>query len=263
MKSRRLVIVFAVTIALGCGSSSVPRFNVVSVEDEWQLGAQMARDLSQQLQLVNDPDALAYLRKIGAGIVAQGPAEMATNPWEFHIVRDDQVNAFSIPGGHVYVNTGLIKAAHSTSELAGVMAHEISHGIKRHATEQLSRQYGIDILTNAALGKNPSTYQQLIAQAISQGAMARFSREQEKEADDLGVDLMYKAGYDPNGMANMFRTLLAEQKSRPSAVQRFFASHPLTEDRIKDVEAKASKLPKKATLITDEPEFHTIRERLQ
>jgi predicted Zn-dependent protease len=103
----------------------------------------------------------------------------------------------------------------------------------------------------------------VLAQVISTGATAHFSREQEKEADDLGVKLMHGAGYDPSGMANMFRTLLAEQKARPNGVQRFFATHPLTEDRIKDVEAQAAKLPKKTNLLTDEPEFHTVRERLQ
>jgi predicted Zn-dependent protease len=261
MNSRRLVLAFAVALILGCGSANSPHFNIVSVEDEWQLGAQMARDLSQQLQLVNDPDSLAYVRDIGQRMVSH--TAMSTLPWEFHIVRDDQVNAFSIPGGHVYINTGLIKAAHSASELAGVMAHEISHVVKRHATQQMSRQYGIDILSKAALGTNPSTYQQIVTSAISNGAMAKFSREEEKEADETGVKLMYDAGYDPNGMANMFRTLLAEQKTRPTAVEKFFATHPLTEDRIKDVEQEASKLPKKAGLIADEPQFHTIKEKLQ
>jgi predicted Zn-dependent protease len=260
MKSRRLALPFALALILGCGSSG-PHFNIISIEDEWQLGAQMARDISQQLTLVNDPDALAYVRDMGQRMVAQ--TNLSTEPWEFHIVKDDQVNAFSIPGGHIYINTGLIKAAHSASELAGVMGHEISHVVLRHATQQMSRQYGVDILTGAALGKNPSTFQQLLAQVISSGAIAHFSREQEKEADDMGVNLMYKAGYDPNGMANMFRTLLAEQKARPNAVAKFFATHPLTEDRIKDVEAQASKLEKRPTLITDEPQFHTIREKLQ
>jgi len=261
MKSRHLALVFAVAVTLGCGSSKTPHLNIISVEDEWQLGAQMSRDLSTQLQLVNDPEALAYLRDIGQRMVAQ--SDLATLPWEFHIVRDDSVNAFSIPGGHVYVNTGLIKAAHSASELAGVMAHEIGHGVKRHATEQLSRQYGLDILANAALGKNPSTYQQVLAQIISSGAMAHFSREQEKEADDVAVKFMQGARYDPHGLTNMFRTLLAEQKQRPNAVDRFFSSHPLTEDRIKDVEEQISKLPKRENLITDEPVFHTIKEKMQ
>jgi predicted Zn-dependent protease len=260
MKSRCLFLAITVTLILGCGSGS-PHFNLISIEDEWQLGAQMARDISQQLQLVNDPEALAYVRDIGQRMVAQ--SNMSTLPWEFHIVRDDQVNAFSIPGGHIYINTGLIKAAHSASELAGVMAHEFSHGVARHATQQISAQYGINVVANAALGKNASAYQQLLAQVISGGAMARYSREQEKQADDMGVDFMFKAGYDPNGMANMFRTLLAEEKARPNAVSKFFASHPLTEDRIKAVEEKASKLPKKTNLITDEPMFHTIREKLQ
>lgn len=262
MKSARLIIIFAILVTLGCGSTSTtPHFNMISVEDEWQLGAQMSHDLASQLQFANDPEALTYLRNMGERMVSQ--SSLATEPWDFQIVKNDEVNAFTIPGGHVYVNTGLIKAAHSASELAGALAHEVSHGVLRHGTQEMSRQFGINILANAALGKNPSTYQQVLAQVISGGATAKFSREQEKEADDLGVKLMHGAGYDPAGMANMFRTLLAEQKARPSAVQRFFATHPLTEDRIKDVEAQASKLPKKSNLITDEPEFHTIRERLQ
>jgi predicted Zn-dependent protease len=257
--SRRAVVVVAVVLALGCGSGS--NFNLISVEDEWQLGAQLSKDLSSQLQLVSDPESLAYIREMGQRIVAQ--TKMANLPWEYHIVRDDAINAFSIPGGHVYVNTGLIKAAHSSSELAGVMAHEISHVIARHGTEQMSRQYGISVLAGAALGRDPATYQKVIADLLATGAMARFSREDEKEADDLGLNFMYRAGYDPKGMANMFRTLLAEEKTRPSAVEKFFSTHPLTEDRIKDVEDKASKLPKKNGLITDEPMFHTVKEKLQ
>jgi len=261
MKFRHFALVFAVVATLGCGSSKTPHLNIISVEDEWQLGAQMSRDLSQQLQLVNDAEALAYVRDIVQRMVAQ--SDLATLPWEFHIVKDDSVNAFSIPGGHIYINTGLIKAAHSASELAGVIGHEVGHGVKRHATEQLSRQYGLDILANAALGKNPSTYQQVLAQVISSGAMAHFSREQEKEADEVAVKFMQGARYDPKGLPNMFRTLLAERTQRPNAVDRFFATHPLTEDRIKDVEEQISKLPKRENLITDEPLFHTIKEKVQ
>src|ERR1043165_5967573 len=99
MKTRRFVLAFALALIVGCGSSSGPRINAISIEDEWQHGAQMGGDLSTQLQLVNDADSLAYVRDIGQRMVVH--TNMATLPWEFHIVRDDQVNAFSIPGGHI------------------------------------------------------------------------------------------------------------------------------------------------------------------
>jgi len=266
MKVRRIAVAITLALLLGCGSSATKfKFNIIPVEDEWQLGANLARDVAHQVQLVNDAESLAYLRDMGTRIVAQIPPSnpTSTQTWEFLIVRDEAVNAFAIPGGHIYVNTGLIKSAHNASELAGVLAHEIAHVATRHTTQQMSNEYGISTLTKAALGSNPSTYQQVLAQVLSNGALAHFNRDQEKEADDLGVHYMFGAGYDPHGMANMFRTLLAEQKSRPNAVERFFASHPLTEDRIKDVEEQASKLPKKTNLITDEQQFHTVKEKLQ
>src|SRR6185436_8402187 len=116
----------------------------------WQLGNQLAAEISSQVKIVNDPTG--YVSRIGQKIVAQTP--MANMPWTFHLVDDPEINAFAIPGGHVYVNTGLINAANNASELAGVMAHEISHVVARHSTEQMSRQYGAQILAGLVLGQN-------------------------------------------------------------------------------------------------------------
>ena len=257
MKSRSIALLFVVAIFVGCGTSGRPKLNTISIEDEWQLGAQMARDLSQQLNLVNDADALTYLRNIGERMVAQ--SNMASLPWEFHIVRDDQANAFSIPGGHVYITTGLIKSVHNTSELAAAVAKQVAHVVGRQEAQALSHQYGVNTIANAAAGKNASAYQQIVAQAMSKQSVAPFTPDQEREADDTAINLMDKAGYDAKGLGNLFRTLLADK----TKAARYLASHPINEDRIKDVDDKASKLTKRATVITDEPEFHTIRERLQ
>lgn len=234
-------------------------FNLISIEEEWELGRRLEADIAKQLTLVNDQAALAYVNQVGRKLVAQ--TEMAQLPWKFHIVADEQVNAFNIPGGHVYVYTGLIAAADSAAELAGVMAHETAHGVARHATEQLTKSYGLSILAGVVLGQDPAVYERILAQVVGAGTLAKFSRDAEREADSLGVRFMHAAGYDPRGMASMFEELLERRRRRPGSVQRFFSSHPLTEERIADVRRDAAALPQRSGLIQDEPGFRDLRQR--
>src|SRR5687767_8297905 len=187
MKQSRLALSLLFVLALGCGGSGGD-FNLISVEEEWQLGAQLSQEIARSVQLNNDPAVNNYIRQMGQRIVAN--TNMANLPWNFHVVNDPSINAFAIPGGHVYIHTGLINAASNASEVAGVMAHEISHVLARHSTEQISRQYGISVLAGAVLGQNPGVLQQLAAQIVAGGAMARFSREAEEEADALGLRAM-------------------------------------------------------------------------
>lgn len=258
MKQARVVLAtLTVLLTLSCGSGG--GFNLISIEEEWQLGAQLARDIERQVRLNNDPVANQYIRTLGQRIVAQ--TEMANLPWQFHIVENNEINAFAIPGGHVYVHTGLINAADNASELAGVLAHEISHGVARHATEQISRQYGLSVLASMVLGQNPGLLQQLAAQIVAGGALARFSRDAENEADRLGVRYMSAAGYNPRGMVTMFQELLANRRRSPGTVQRFFSTHPLTEDRIRSVERHISGLGQVAGM-TDEPAFQEAKRRV-
>lgn len=259
MKRSISALAIITLLALGCGGSGGD-FNLISVEEEWQLGAQLSQDIAKQLRFNDDPAINSYVRSVGQRIVAQTP--YANLPWEFHVVQDPEINAFAIPGGHVYINTGLIAAAKNASELAGVMAHEISHVVARHSTEQISRQYGLSVLAGVVLGQNPGVLQELAAQIIAGGALAKYSRAAESEADELGVKFMYAAGYNPRGMVTMFQTLLAQQRSNPGRVEKFFASHPTTESRIRETEARVAKLPERTGLITDEAEFQQIHRRL-
>ncbi|HET7436290.1 MAG TPA: M48 family metallopeptidase [Thermoanaerobaculia bacterium] len=245
-------------LSMSCGSGS--NFNLISLEEEWQLGNQLAQQIASQVKFNNDPQVNAYVRDIGQRIVAQ--TNMANLPWDFHVVEDPAINAFAIPGGHLYVNTGLIKNAENASELASVIAHEASHVVARHSTEQISRQYGLSVVAGLVLGQDPNALAQLAAQIVASGAMARFSREDEAEADELGQGFMTKAGYDPHGMPAMFRVLLAHQQSEPSRVEQFFATHPTTESRIREAEQRADKLAPGGKGITDEPMFATIRSRV-
>lgn len=246
---------------VGCASSGVNKgdFNLVSYEEEWQIGAQLERDIARQMQILNDPTTTAYVGRIGQRIVAQ--TELAQAPWKFHVVADPQINAFNVPGGHVYVNTGLICATDNVAELAGVMAHETAHGVARHGTEQLTKAYGANILAGLLLGGNPPIYQQILTQIVAGGTFAKFSRDAEREADHLGVVYMYNAGYDPHGMATMFQELIERRQRQPGAVEEFFSSHPLTEERIANVRAQIQQLPPRQGLVLRDAEFQSIQRR--
>lgn len=265
IRSMHLGAVLAIaTLVAACSSGSGVNkgdFNIISLEDEWRLGQQLSADIARQMPVVNDAQANAYINKLGRSIVAK--TEMAQLPWQFHIVSNPEINAFNIPGGHVYVTTGLLGAADNASELAGVMAHEISHGVSRHGTEQLSKAYGLEIVASLLLGQNPAVYQQILAQVVGTGALAKFSRGAEEEADNLGVRYMYDTGYEPRGMVTMFEELVENrQGSKPGSVEKFFSTHPLTEDRIRDVTKLIQTLPAKSGLRSDDAEFPSIRRRV-
>ena len=256
-------ILVVLVLLSGCATSGVNRgdLNLVSLEEEWQMGQQLEAEIARQMRLVNDPTALRYINEIGQRIVAQ--TEMANLPWEFHIVADDAINAFNIPGGHVYVNTGLIQAASNVAELAGVMAHEVAHGVARHGTERLSKQYGLSIAAGALLGSDPGILQQIVAQVAATGAIAKFSRDDERESDRLGVEYMYESGYDPMGMASMFEKLLEQGRRSPGAIEQFFSTHPLTDERIRNARQQASRYPNRSGLVTSDGSLAQIQRRVR
>lgn len=263
MYKRIYVMAFVAALALGCGSGSGGVLGGgtggLSLQDEWQLGNQMAAQVEQQYKLVRDPQALQYVRSVGEKIHAQ--TEMANLPFDFEIVDDPAINAFSLPGGHVYVNTGLIGAASKADELAGVIAHEVAHVTSRHVVKQIVAQQQINTIGAIVLGQNPGGLQTLLAQVVAGGAMARFSRGDEKEADDKGLDSMARAGYDPHGMLDMFVRLQQEDKSRPGTVDRFFADHPMTQDRIHDIQNRIAQMGNPSG-IRDEPGFQDTKQRV-
>ncbi|MEK6371296.1 MAG: M48 family metallopeptidase [Acidobacteriota bacterium] len=261
MAKRLLVAPIALLFVLGLAGCASSGGSSVSIEEEWRVGQQMADQVAQQVRFVNDPVASSYVRAVGERIHAQTP--MANLPFTFHIVDDPDINAFSVPGGHVYVNRGLVTTANKADELASVLAHEISHNVARHVVKQFERQQQISAVGSILLGQEPGQLQALVAQIIAGGAMARFSRADEKEADELGLRFMTAAGYNPQGMVDMFRNLMAADKSQPGKVAQFFMSHPLTQDRINDIQGRIGGMASSSGLITDEPEFREVKNRLR
>lgn len=255
-KSFAATFVLSLVLVSGCGSGG-GLVGLMSQDEEWQLGNQMAAQVAQQTQLSNDAEALAYVTRMGERIHAATP--LADRPFHFYIVNDPNVNAFSLPGGHIYINSGAIATAGKADELAGIMAHEISHVVARHVARQISQQQSIGLIGALVLGQNPTGLQQLVAQVVAGGAMARFSRADEKQADDLGLEYMAAAGYNPQGMLDFFQKLLALGGGNANGIDKFFADHPGTNDRIKDIQGRLSKMNITSNLIVDELEFRNVR----
>ena len=257
-RSKFLPLAFVVAFLAACASTGPGGVESVSLDQEWQLGDQMAAQVAQQYRFVNDPAMQSYVNAMGNRIVAQTP--LAGRPFTFQIVDDPSVNAFSIPGGHIYVNAGLIGQATQANMLAGVLAHEITHVVARHVLKQVQQQQEIGAIGSILLGQNPNALTQIVAQVVAGGAMARFSRGDEKEADALGLQYMSAAGYDPHGMLDMFQKLLAQEQGGNSAVSRFFADHPGTQDRINDISNRISRMGNTGGVVND-PTYNSMQAR--
>jgi len=168
-----------------------------------------------------------------------------------------------VPGGYVYVNLGLLRAARNESEVAGVLAHEIGHVVGRHGAKQLTKRYGLEILIRMATGDDPTLTEQIVGTVLEVGAtglLLKYSRHDEAEADRLAVQNTYDAGFDPNGLASFFEMLLKEEgRGTPSKLERILSTHPPTAERIRAVRAQIAKLPPRTDLKTDSPEFRQIQ----
>lgn len=178
-----LIFVLAVTglgLMLGCAGTGINKGDIsfISIDEEWQLGEQLAADIADEMRLVDNPQVSAYITRMGNEVLAQakGDTPIADRPWDFHVVAGDEVNAFNIPGGHVYFYSGLIARADNYGEVMGVMAHEVSHGLVRHGVENMTKQYGISMLAGLVLGKDPAAYQEILANILAGGAIMKFSR---------------------------------------------------------------------------------------
>jgi beta-barrel assembly-enhancing protease len=216
--------------AAGCG---------VSTQQEVQMGAEYASQINQQLPIVTDALVNQYINTLGNEIARR--ADDRGLEWHFYVVNSPEVNAFAVPGGYIYVNRGLIERATRMDQVAGVLGHEIGHVTKRHSVKQMGQQQGAQIGVTLACILQPSVCNsQVGSAAINLGAnavFAKFSRDDEREADQVGIEYVTKAGIDPRGIPEMFQILLNERQSGRSGVEAWFATHPLEEDRIRDTQA--------------------------
>jgi predicted Zn-dependent protease len=220
--------------ALGAALALAASACGVSEDQEVALGRHNAEEINAHLPLVRDAAVTAYVDSLGMAIARTTPR--AELQWRFFVVNSPQVNAFALPGGFVYVNRGLIERAERLDELAGALGHEIGHVVRRHSVRQLEKQRGANVavalgctLTRLCEGDVARTAIQVGGAAL----FARYSREDEAEADSEAVVNVVRAGIDPRGIPSLFERLLEERRTSPMRIEAFFASHPMEEDRIR------------------------------
>src|SRR6266446_5143570 len=239
--------------------------NFYSIEREIGLGKQLAQVVERSSKLIDDPVVTEYVNRVGQNLVRNSDAKV---PFTIKVIDSDEVNAFALPGGFFYVNSGLILRAQEESELAGVMAHEIAHVAARHGTKQATKGDIVQLASIPAMIFIPYGW---AGYAAYQGAnflipmtFLKFSRYIEGEADFLGLQYMYKAGYDPNSYVTFFERIQADEKRRPGTIGKAFSTHPPTQDRIENTQKEIARiLPSRPEYIVTSSEFDSVKSRLR
>lgn len=238
----------------------------ISQQQEVEIGAQQAQQVNAQLPIVNDVAINRYLNTLGdsiANVTARNDLQ-----WHFYLVNTNEFNAFALPGGYIYVNRGVAERSDRLDQFASVVAHEIGHVVLRHSVKQMEQMQGANLgagvlcaltsVCNSGLG-------QAGIQIAGSAIFAKFSREDEAQADAAGVDELVRAGINPNGMPEMFEKLLAERQSQPGALDAWFADHPLEEDRINNTRNQISQINPAIirTLTSDTRAFQDFKARVR
>jgi len=243
--------VLALAMLAGCAGVHPYHPNFYSIDGDIRLGQQLQKEVDGDVTQLRLSALTQMVNGIGSRLRDASGANPAFRlfPYTFHVVDSPEVNAFALPGGPIYVNTALIEMCDTEDQLAAVLAHEMSHVAARHTTEMLTTQNLTELALIAAVSVVPVPIPPIAWEGTKLGyvlGLLKYSRGKEAEADHLGLELMYQAGYDPNEMAVVFRKLSEQQRSLPSVVERFFSSHPLSEDRMHDAERRAAALPRPA-----------------
>ncbi|HEY6305421.1 MAG TPA: M48 family metallopeptidase [Candidatus Angelobacter sp.] len=244
------------------GQRKLGGFDIYSIDTDVKIGRAYAQQIEPHMKMVEDPVVNEYVNRIGQNLVRNSDAKF---PFTIKVVADDDINAMALPGGILYVNSGLILAAEDEAELAGAMAHEIAHVALRHATRAQTRMEMARIMTIPliAIGGPISLAGMEAARLGVPITFLMFSRDFEAEADYFGVQYMYKAGYDPNALVNFFEKIQAREKRKPGTVSKVFATHPQTPDRIRKSQKEiATILPARDNYVETTSEFNDVKGRL-
>src|SRR6516164_12622 len=236
--------------------------NFYSLEKEIALGKQLAQEVEREAKIIDDPIIAEYVSRVGQNLVRNSDAKV---PFTIKVLDTEEVNAFALPGRFFFVNSGVILKADSESELAGVMAHEIAHVAARHGTKQATKGEIINLASIPLIfmgGWTGYAIRQGLGLAIPLGFL-QFSQAAEREADYLGLQYLYKTGYDPTSFVDFFEKIQSMEKKKPGTVSKVFSSHPMTDDRIKSAQAEIQKiLVAKPEYVVNTSEFNDVRGRL-
>jgi beta-barrel assembly-enhancing protease len=278
MKSRRVFVALAVLLAFGIspftaraqkddpdaiGTRKVAHRSIISEQKEIAYGKEMSMQVDRQSKLVTDPVITEYVNRVGQNLARNSDLKV---PLTIKVIDDPSINAFALPGGFLYVNSGTIKAADEESQLAGVMAHEMAHVAARHWASQMTKQTVLQFAMIPLMFTPMSIGAYYGLSAAMQGLpilFLKFSQKDEAEADYLGLQYMYKAGYDPESYVTFFGKVTEEERHMPGSVPEIFMDHPPTPDRIISCEQEIQKiLPQKPEYLVSTSEFNDMKSRL-
>jgi predicted Zn-dependent protease len=249
-------------LVAACLSASCGRdWNLISVEQEIEIGRALDQELREQLPELADRAVSDYVQSLGRRLA--GATGSSAYPYSFAVANYREINAFALPGGAVWINRGVLRAATNESQVAGVLAHEIAHIDRRHAARRLTQatltSWGLGLL-GAVLGNSGgASAAQTAAGLLADGVFLKFSRDDEREADRVGLRMLRQAGWDGRGMPDMFEIIRAEAARDPSQVEVFFSSHPPPADRIGELKREGAD---RAGGTRDTPAFREIKARL-
>jgi len=236
--------------------------NIYSLDKEMALGKQLAIEVRKQAKIIDDPIVAEYINRLGQNLARNSDV---TFPVSFTLIDADDINAFTLPGGFVFINTATLRLSDNEAELASVLAHELGHAAARHATRQATRN---DMITAGTIplvlfGGWGLLAHQATSSLVGPMAMFQFSRAFETEADLLGIQYLWKTGYDPNAIVDMFERVESTERKQPGSVSKLFRTHPLTGDRIEKTQKDIGELlPGRSEYVLNTSEYEAIRNRL-
>lgn len=244
------------------GSRKVDKgLNFYTISQEMALGKQLEIEVEKQARIVDDPVISEYVSRLGQNLVRNSDVVF---PVSFKIIESDGIDAFTLPGGYIFIDSGLIKLTSNEAELASALAHELGHAAARHATREASRRrlMGMGTLPLLFLGGLPGIAARGAAAAVIPMAFLSISRGFENEADLLGLQYLWKSGYDPDAGIDLFEAMQSVERREPGRISALFRSHPPTSERIEKEQKNIDKLPSRASYVINTSEYETVRARL-
>lgn len=245
----------------GCATTGINKgqINIIGTDEEVQMGHELSTEVEKEFKIYRNAEVAAYVQSVGDKVVRV--CDRRDIEYHFAVIEKDELNAFAMPGGYIYIYSGLMKDLDDEAQLAAVLAHEVGHVTARHSTERLTAIYGYQLLASLVLGEDPSFWAGLVADIFSTTGMLAYSRKNEYEADRLGATYASTAGYSPGGMTDLLGKLNAMQQREPSKLEELLATHPPTSERLSRVKGMVSGMTSPGTT-RNEAAYRRIKEML-
>ena len=246
----------------GCATTGINKgqFNLVTSDEEVQMGQEFSVEVEKEFPVYENAEVVAYVQSVGDRIARV--CDRRDIAYHFAVIKKDEINAFALPGGYIYIYTGLMEILDDEAQLAAVLAHEVGHVAARHSTERLTTMYGYSALAGLLLGDDPSFWAGLAADLFSTTGMLAYSRSNEYEADRLGVTYANSAGYDPAGMSELLSKFQMAERGEPSKLEEWLSTHPPTSERVSKVTVLVRELPGAPVGIRNKAAYERIKELL-